>query len=634
MIRKVLRYLFIVLFLFSSSISATVRHIYESDGAQAIQDSIDVSGELDIVMVHNGKYYIGDLGHPWGLDLKGRQLMSVSPDSAPCCTLSGLNSSGLDTARHVIWDTLSSISWCSLIQGFTITEGKGFGNISAGGGIYLRGYQFFNLIFIQDNIITENAGGILVEWSTGPVIIQHNHILNNSGCGIIGWGSQSLNIKNNLIKGNVNEDDGVYQDGIGGGIFLESGFGSYNEKVKRKGSRNGNKIENNLIINNYAEICGGGIGFGFHIGGELNGNCIALNEAREVGGGIFSQGGSLGLSKINGAYNNLIANRSDRYGSFSINVEDSTSLTRMFVVDNGSFSDSSGSLGCWGGVFFEIRYSNIYYNTYQKDIEVAANTIVDTTSLENNFWWVTDSASIDSLIDGPADFIPFEMGFVPDAPGEPVEIYSVLNYSSDYSSIIDSIGGDPDTLYLEITGHDRNPEYKEAAVAILKSNIYPTGIAVALLETDTASGIYRGEAIVETTNPPDSIRMDDIYQIIRVSSDADTVRIFANMDTTEIFRVYYRCHSGIKEDFQDDFLLESLPNPVLGEPEFRFFLPIETKVELNIYDTSGRLINNVLSKRLASGWHSVTGRIEKSGIYFYWLKTQIQEKTGKIVVVK
>ncbi|MCK4527173.1 T9SS type A sorting domain-containing protein, partial [candidate division WOR-3 bacterium] len=204
----------------------------------------------------------------------------------------------------------------------------------------------------------------------------------------------------------------------------------------------------------------------------------------------------------------------------------------------------------------------------------------------------------------------------------------------DYSSIIDSIGGDPDTLYLEITGHDRNPEYKEAAVAILKSNIYPTGIAVALLETDTASGIYRGEAIVKTTDPPDSIRMDDIYQIIRVSPDADTVRIFANMDTTEIFRVYYRCHSGIKEDFQDDFLLESLPNPVLGEPEFRFFLPIETQVELNIYDPSGRLINNVLSEKLPSGWHTVKGNIEKSGVYFYRLKTQAQEKSGKIVIVK
>lgn len=620
--RRTLRYISIVIFIHTLSLSALIRHIYESDGAQAIQDSIDVSGLYDTVMVHNGKYYIGDLPDSSGIQLKGHRLMSVSPDSASSCILSGLSSSGVDTALHVIRDSMINNS-SSLIQGFTITEGKTSTYWeNRGGGIQVLNYVSQCSLIIQDNIITENmGGGIFLFWAFA--LVRRNIILNNEDGGIYIMGDLSgwPIIKDNAIKSNVSDS--------GGGVFLNSGA----TKVPMN-ARNTAMIENNLIIGNYALFSGGGITSMHYAKPCLSRNTIAFNEADE-GGGIFI--GDYRGSNLDGENNIFIANRANKGGVIYIEeCEISASLTRSFAVDNGSFDGKSGLISQHDQYAppFDMNYSNIYYNTYQQDVEVFIDSFLDSTSLKNSFWWITDSARIDSLIDGPADFIPFEMGFVPDAPGEPVEIYSVLNYSSDYSSIIDSIGGDPDTLYLEITGHDRNPEYKEAAVAILKSNIYPTGIAVALLETDTASGIYRGEAIVKTTDPPDSIRMDDIYQIIRVSPDADTVRIFANMDTTEIFRVYYRCHSGIKEDFQDDFLLESLPNPVLGEPEFRFFLPIETQVELNIYDPSGRLINNVLSEKLPSGWHTVKGNIEKSGVYFYRLKTQAQEKSGKIVIVK
>jgi hypothetical protein len=633
--KKVLRYFNIFFLLYALTLSAVIHHVYESNGAQAIQDSIDISEVYDTIMIHNGKYYIGDLLDTLGINLKGRQLMSVSPDSAPYCILTALSSSGLDTSKHVIWDTLLYHECYSLIQGFTITKGKGFKNVSAGGGIYIANWDMdFLYLEIQDNIITENSGGITIDWSDN-VIIQRNQILNNEGFGIGCLGTGSINIKDNVIKGNKNYYDGGYQDGIGGGIFLESGLGKGEYKeFDQKDKQNGKKIENNIIINNYAEHGGGGIGLGFHIKAEINRNLIAFNEAGKAGGGIFSKGGSLGISQINGSYNIIIDNKAVLHGAFLINVEDTASIYRLFVVDNGSFSNNSSSIKCSGGVYFELKHSNIYYNNYQKDIEVTTKTITNTTNLENNFWWVTDSAEIDSLIEGDADFIPFELGPVPDAPGEPVEIYSVLNYSSDYLSIIDSIGRDPDTLYLEITGHDNKNEFQEAAVAILKSKIYPDGIAVALLETDKSTGIYRGKAIVKTTNPPDSIRIDDIYQIIRVHPDADTIRVYANMDTTEMFKVYYRCQSGIEEDLEDEIYIESLQNPLTYNPEFRFYLPVDTRVELTIYDISGRVIDEVLSKELSSGWHTVKVDIKKAGVYIYRMSSPFGEKNGKIVVIK
>ena len=621
--REVVRYLLMVLFFGWLLVSAKIRHVYESDGAQAIQDSINVSGLLDTVMIHNGIYYIGDLSDSLGLQLKSIQLMSVSPDSAPYCILSGLSSSGFDTAIHIIWDTLGPNGWFSLIQGFTITEGKGFEwltGIFGGGGIYIENwYQYYDLsLKIYDNIITRNLGGIWIHFSGGPVDINHNIIINNAGIGIVGWASHP-DIKNNRIQGNINNDDGY-----GGGIFIESGLASsFLDNSDSKGKW-ASTIENNLIINNYAKEYGGGICLGYHVDPHLSGNTIAFNVVGNEGGGLNC--GSY-PSSITGENNILIANIANKGGAIS-DYGASVSLERTFAVDNGSYNGSTGLLYSY---LLDMNYSNIYYNTYQQDIEVFVG---DSTFLENNFWWVKDSAKIDSLIDGPADFIPFMMGPVPDSPGEPVEVYSVLNYSSDYSSIVDSIGGDPDTLYLEITGHDNKNEFQEAAVAILKSRIYPTGIAVALLETDKATGIYRGKAIVRTTNPPDSIRIDDMHQIIRVHPMADTIRVYANMDTTEMFKVYYRCHSGINEDLEDKIFIEPIKNPTIHNPELRLYLPVDTRIELTIYDISGRVIDEVLSKELSSGWHIVKVDIRKAGVYIYRMSTPFGEKNGKIVVIK
>jgi hypothetical protein len=623
MMRKVFIYLFTIIFFGFLLVSAKIRHIYESDGAQAIQDSIDVSGLYDTVMVHNGKYYIGDLSDSLGLQLKGSQLMSVSPDSAPYCILTGLSSSGFDTAIHVIWDTLGPIGWFSLIQGFTITEGKGFEwliGIVGGGGIYIENwYEYYDLsLNIQNNIIKKNLGGIWISSSSGIVDINHNIIIDNKGTGIVGWASLP-DIRNNIIQDNICNKDG-------GGILIESGLASsfpidFDSKYKSIST-----IENNLIINNYAKEYGGGICLGYSVGAILNGNTIAFNVAGKKGGGLKC--GS-DWSSTMGENNIFAANISNKGGAIYA-FGPSTNVNYTFAVDNASYIDSSGLLDTPHASLF-MNYSNIYYNTYQQDIEAIVKS---SANIENNFWGLTDSAKIDSIIDGDADFMPFMLGPVPDAPGEPVEIYSVLNYSNNYTSIIDSIGRDPDTLYLEITGHDNKHEFQEAAVAILKSKIYPTGVAVALLETDKSTGIYRGKAIVKTTNPPDSIRIDDMYQIIRVNPVADTVRIYANMDTTEMFKVYYRCQSGIEEDLEDEIYIESLQNPLTYNPRFRFYLPVDTKIELTIYDISGRVIDEVLSKELSSGWHTVNVDINKSGVYIYRMSTPFVEKSGKIVVIK
>lgn len=612
-----------------------IRHVYEADGAGAIQDSINVSTLDDTVMIHNGKYYVGELNDILGLRLNGSKLMSVSKDSVLSCTLTGLSENGLDTAIHVIYDSIPVISCLSIIQGFTITEGKySPGSYNYGGGISVSGDHWTDSIItlIQYNYITDNMGGIGINYC-GGVKIQCNHILHNRGAGITSWGVDPPAIVNNIIKFNENSNQNW---GYGGGIYVESGITEC-RKNDIKGEEDCNtKIVGNIITQNYALECGGGIALGYCIGGEVYGNVIAYNEAGVWGGGISCGGGMASYTETRIRGNTVVGNIASAGGGFEIHpdIGDKVFCEKLLALDNGSIDEKSGLL-TYGGEYFEMDSSNIYYNTYQQDVEVYSDTSWnDSFPMENNFWWVSDSSRIDSLIDGHADFIPFENHFVPDVPGEPTEIYSVLNYSSDYSSVIDSLGGDPDTLYLEITGHDRNHEFQEAAIAILKSDIYPVGIAIALLETKVNSGIYRWKGVLKTTNPPDSIRMDDMKQTIRVDPDGDTIKIIANMDTSEIFKVYYRCQGGGVDDSADDFVTKPIRNPVFDKLEFRFFLPEESRVKITIYDVSGRLVKNIETDFLSTGWHTIKGNVEKSGVYLYRIETLVGKRRGKITIIK
>lgn len=332
---------------------------------------------------------------------------------------------------------------------------------------------------------------------------------------------------------------------------------------------------------------------------------------------------------------NFAYNYSQESNTIKIKDNSNFEIKNSLICDNGCRNDNGGT-ALTDASLNNINFtnSNIYYNTYQPDLEIT-NLSTNPLSADSNFWWINDSTLIDSLIIGTVDFIPFKNSFAEGTPGEPTSIYSVLNYSYNYASIVDSIGGTADALYLEITGHDRNHELREIAVTILKSNIYPTGIAVALLETDTATGIYRGKAIVRITTPTNSIRQDDIYQIIRVNSAGDTIRIYTNMDTTKVFRVYYRCSAGIEDNISDKITIEPISNPLFKQTAFRIFVPVNMDIQLSIYDITGRLVDKLADEELSSGWHTINmNNIEKSGVYFYRFSTSSFKKNGKFIVIR
>lgn len=76
--------------------------------------------------------------------------------------------------------------------------------------------------------------------------------------------------------------------------------------------------------------------------------------------------------------------------------------------------------------------------------------------------------------------------------------------------------------------------------------------------------------------------------------------------------------------FDDTKLYQNFPNPAFNQSEttISFFLPMESKVRLKVFDPYGRLISVLADEKLSEGEHSYSFPIdvEKSGMYFYRLE--------------
>ncbi len=81
---------------------------------------------------------------------------------------------------------------------------------------------------------------------------------------------------------------------------------------------------------------------------------------------------------------------------------------------------------------------------------------------------------------------------------------------------------------------------------------------------------------------------------------------------------------------------QNYPNPFNPATTFKFTLPSQDFVTLNVYDVSGRLVAKVLSKDMGPGEHAVrfdaSGLV--SGVYFYRLETSAGMQTKKMVLLQ
>ena len=617
----------------------------EGDSLQAAIDSAWADPGIDTVLVKDGTYHVF-INDTVGLIMCDSTVL-ISENGAQKCTLTAVSYAGTDTAWHVIycseWDTASH---AAIVKGFTIKDGNAIGsyphnrgggiciyfasptidscmivNNSAGGGggIFIFYYSSPTL---RGNTIANNSadcgGGIYIRYNSSPTL-SGNRITNNSadyGGGIYIWEYSWPTLKGNTIANNS-------ANHYGGGIFI-----FYYSSPTLRG---------NTITNNSADG-GGGIYIRYNSSPTLSGNTITSNSANHSSGICIEYYSSAKLTKCV-----LGMNRSKYGGAIYDTLHSKVIIDSSFIVDNGDYFNSSGlayiTSDADSGVTFNLTYSHIYYNTFQPDTEIN-NLSTVTINLENNFWWDTTDAEISAKILGPNDHTPWFNDFISGVPGEPVSIDSLRNYDKGFTQVVDSVGKE-DTLYMRIYGQDRNPHIREIAVVLIKSSIYPQGIAVGLVETDTNSGIYEGMAYVFESTGDDTIRSDDINQIIRVDTSGDDIFIVSNIDTTKKFHVTYTPEVRVQEALPKVFTTGAKPNPFVDILVINYQLPQKAHVTVEILDVTGRVINTLVNEPKEPGCYSIVwhgkdkhGRTLPAGIYFYRIKAGKNCALRKIIKLK
>jgi len=577
-----------------------------------------------------------------------------------------LNNSAYYGSGIYIYDNSSPILTSNIISN---------NSANYGGGIYIRDSSSPSLTnnIISDNSADEHGGGIRIYDNSSPILTS-NTISNNSanyGGGISISDSSFPTLTNNTISDNI----AFYR---GGGIFISwysspiltsntilNNLTNYGGGISIK-DYSSPSLTNNTISNNGAFCCGGGISI-WHSSPSLTSNTISNNSA-QLGGGIYIWDHSSPSLTNNTISNNL----ADHGGGIYIYWYSSVNLVKCaigmnksyykggaiydtlcskvvidssFIVDNGDRANHGSGLAyitsdADSGVTFKIAQSHIYYNAFQSDTEIYNLSSV-TIPLENNFWWDTTDAEISSKIYGPNDHEPWVNDFIGGVPGEPVSIDSIRNYDKDFATVVDSIGGE-DTLYIRVYGQDRNNHIREIAVVIIRSSVYPEGIACGLVETDTNSGIYQGVAYVRESTGNDTIRVDDIEQTIRVNSTGDTISLLGNIDTTKKFCIKYKGGPvGMQEVLPKVFAASVSPNLFRDFTVIKYQMPQKGRVILKILDITGRVVNTLVDEIKEPGYYSVVwrgkdtnGRDLPSGIYFYAIEAGKNRVFGKIIRLK
>jgi hypothetical protein len=292
-----------ILFIPALTFSAT---IHVPDHYPTIQQAIDAAMDGDTVLVAPGTYVEN-------IQFLGKAIIVRGEQGAYLTFIDGGQPKDPDHGSVVHFN--QNEGWDSVLEGFTLMNGTGTGNIANrnGGGI-LCGH--FTSPTIRNNVIMEcfadAGGGMMCDPDSGPLVTGCTFLDNTAtydGGGICGYICYA-DIIGNTISGNTAKDGaGVYLVSVhsfkfndirgntasneGGGAYMSMDLIDSNRITDNKALSGGGiyclgdgSVMNNTILRNEA-IRGGGICFE---GSEMEAanNIVAENQAEEGGGIYFS----------------------------------------------------------------------------------------------------------------------------------------------------------------------------------------------------------------------------------------------------------------------------------------------------------------------------------------------------------
>ncbi len=84
------------------------------------------------------------------------------------------------------------------------------------------------------------------------------------------------------------------------------------------------------------------------------------------------------------------------------------------------------------------------------------------------------------------------------------------------------------------------------------------------------------------------------------------------------------------------FNLRNYPNPFNSQTTLQYYLPQTKQVRLNLYDSYGRLVKNLVNNKQEKGSKKVTVSVSdlQAGIYYARLQVENKVETSKLVVIK
>ncbi len=94
-------------------------------------------------------------------------------------------------------------------------------------------------------------------------------------------------------------------------------------------------------------------------------------------------------------------------------------------------------------------------------------------------------------------------------------------------------------------------------------------------------------------------------------------------------------NSGIAGYEKTNVLVSNYPNPFTSQTTFEVSIPQQSGVLLEVYDFTGKRVAVIINKQLSKGTYKFTWQPEtEAGVYFYILKTDYKEVSGKMILMK
>lgn len=228
-----------------------------------------------------------------------------------------------------------------------------------------------------------------------------------------------------------------------------------------------------------------------------------------------------------------------------------------------------------------------------------------------------------------------------------IDIYDGATCTLKYSVTIDSatLTGDPafslsfmdvdgdntKELVGEFTYFSSNPINSNGITRLLFIDVKANKIKYSLDRSTASTDGYQGYAFYDIDN-------DGYLEVI--------CKWHSSSDSTNKLRIYGGSPAGINMSGQllakkATPILKNMQNPISGQAKIEYYLTNYNNVLLNIFDSDGRIIRNLVNSKQPLGEYSVIwngktndGQSLAPGQYFYQLKIGDFISTKKVIFVK